>query len=571
MGEGAQVRQSVGGNDMLIAKGGAFLVRKIMRRQQQQEEERQAAAAGAGPSSRAGGVSSRKAQPNGASGASGSSSSSRHAEYVDLLPDMWSKRLGVHLAAWVTFSRAQVRKLPIGDVDALQQRIFPAAVFDDSGEPDYETRQEHSQKLQAYFDWVKAGAPKGSGPQIDDYVPVFYSILPPETTLPCGPVALPWPLKRNPTEQTLSIKLYKLDVLAGQTDEVEAGRWSIQAPKHDDHSVEVSVVVDEEGHIKFTALLKERAGDAGTPVEVDTDHDRLAAERRDRQKRVMELTPSAWSFLSQPMEASNAAEAGGAAAAAAVGGGGAAVVAAPDRGAALSGNAAAGGSGAGAARAASFGADLTACDAAAAAAEKKGGGKGGVLGAGAAAGAMEQGAGAGRGGSGAGPATTDLGAAAAASPMAQPEGSLNELHGLTAAVAVERPSGGQLVVPGLPAIGPAAWLAWGLNQPPSQMQLPGASSPQGLQSTAAAASVKRSGGVPVPCGSHRKHPRKSHKVRHVPQTDSGNDEEDRENGGPPRGGRGSPPTPPAAAAVGGGGGACSDGGRSHEAQHKWHA
>ena len=480
MGQNVHLYESYDGNDLLIAEGGARLVWRRMQQQQQGE----GAAAAAAPSS--------SSAPGGSS-----SSSGRGLSYVDLLPDMWSRRLGVHLAGWMAFGTEAVKATEVTKLESELRRIHPAAMREPTEEPDREKRQRHKQQMLAYVNHCKQKG-VGPAPKVDNYVPMFYSLLPPATMLPCGPVELPWQLERHSTGDTLPLKLYKLDLL-GYSDEVEAGRWKMRAPKNAKHFITASVEVDEEGHITCSAVVKKSKDDVGTPVEVNTDHDRLAAERRDRQKRVMELTEAARSFLSQPVEASNAGS--GDETAAAGGGGGRPAVSASGAAVARSG-----------ARAAAFGADLTAYDATAAAA-KKGGGKAAGDGSGARA----------------EPAPA---AAVAAVPMA-PAG---------AAVAVEGHSGGHVVpvFPGLPAIGPAAQMAWGRNQPPSQCQLAGglrsgltrlpSMQSRGAAAAAVAAAVKGPGsGAPLPTGSHRKHPRKSRHVRHVKMQDSGSESEELEN------------------------------------------
>jgi hypothetical protein len=99
-----------------------------------------------------------------------------------------------------------------------------------------------------------------------------------------------------------------------------------------------------------------------------------------------------------------------------------------------------------------------------------------------------------------------------------------------APMVVEGHSGGHMVViPGLPAVGPAAQSAWGPLQPRSQLQiggfgvarssrLPGVQS-RGGAAAAVGAAARPAAGASPPSGSLRKHPRKSQKVTHVQLVD----------------------------------------------------
>lgn len=296
-----QICRSQGGNRQSVARGAALLLFDGLQKSHQQ----------AGPSI--------------AAAEAAESSRGFSAEASDLgrlLPDYWTGPLGCHIAVWSTFTPSKVASIRnIAQLQELKQRIAPAAMQNGTApgsdpQPDLELRHQHLQQMHSYIDyWIarltwQHNVPKelralhglmgSTAPVVDREIPIYYSLILPQTMLPCGPAKLPWKLYRPEGCDELRLQLVRIDPLHTE-NEIFAGDYSVPAPEPS-QCVQMSVSVDAEGKLKCEAVLHRHGAkhsDHGQPLPVTTNHDQYAAQRLDRQRRVHQLPAHVQHFLRQ--------------------------------------------------------------------------------------------------------------------------------------------------------------------------------------------------------------------------------------------------------------------------------
>ncbi|WIA20800.1 hypothetical protein OEZ85_005160 [Tetradesmus obliquus] len=220
---------------------------------------------------------------------------------ANALPSLFQGCAGYHYAALYSYSSRIVDGMTQDQLLDFSSRVHPAAKLE-SGEPDVEQRKKDQRKILNHINYKLYEARKDPAlrkrrPEAPTGVPFFYSLVLPREQLPVSGRPLPWQMHTAPGSSSLPLEVVKIDVQF-KHDAVVVGSWKMQNPGPGQY-VSASVTVDLDGQLACEAQLRSVNDPdtfAGQSLQVDTDSDAYAAQRRDAERKLPRLPPLAVEF-----------------------------------------------------------------------------------------------------------------------------------------------------------------------------------------------------------------------------------------------------------------------------------